>query len=91
MPADSLGSPAQADQDPDLLAAAVLHALLRAAREPLTLEQTAAACQRNPQSQGDLDTIQAALTCLVDDGLAYKRGSTFGPTRAALRAEQLSF
>jgi hypothetical protein len=77
--------------DPDLLAAVVLHVLLAAAPASLTLAQTAIACERDPADGADRAAIERALIGLVADGLASHSGALFAATRAALRAEQLSF
>jgi hypothetical protein len=76
---------------PDLLAAVVLHTLVRAGAQAVPVKQTIAACERDPQSPADRKEVEAALRGLIADGLAYRRGARVGPTRAALRADELSF
>jgi len=76
---------------PDLLAAVVLHTLVRAGPRGITLAQTIAACERDPASQAEREEIETALRGLSADGLAYRRGARVGATRAALRADALSF
>jgi len=78
-------------KDPDPLAAVVLHTLVFEAREGFTLAQIAVACQRDPAEPAELDEIQAATQVLLDDGLAENRKDLYVPTRAAIRASELSF
>jgi hypothetical protein len=80
-----------AGQHPDLLAAVVLHVLVRAGARGVSVEQTVLACERDPQSQQERREIEAALRGLIADGLAYRRGGKVGASRAALRADALSF
>jgi hypothetical protein len=77
-------------RDADRVAAVVLHVLAGAPRV-LTVAQIAVACERDPRRSADRETIERALSGLVEDGLAYRRGACFGATRAALRALELSF
>jgi hypothetical protein len=77
--------------DPDLLAAVVLHTLIRAGPQAVPLPRTIVACERDPSDSTDRVAIEAALQGLIADGLAYRRGARFGATRAALRADALSF
>lgn len=83
--------PRGAPQHPDLLAAVVLHTLVQAGAHGTTTARTIAACERDPDSQADRTEVEAALQSLIADGLAYRRGARVGPTRAALRADALSF
>jgi hypothetical protein len=83
---DSTGPP-----DPDLLAAVVLHTLVSDAREGMTVSRLAKACERDPSDTADRDEIEAALEILLDDGLARCEEEIFMPTRAAIRASELSF
>jgi hypothetical protein len=76
---------------PDLLAAVVLHVLLASSPHPMTLEQVAGACERDPASPFDRAAIDKALRGLIADGLALRRGRSFVATRAALRADALRF
>ncbi len=113
-------------QHPDLLAAVVLHTLVGEARDGMTAAALAAACERDPDAERDMDEILAALEILRRDGLAERepapprepdaeRGadsaqerdatdkldavpkpntspqSLYRPTRAAIRACELSF
>ncbi len=76
---------------PDLLAAVVLHTLLRAGPPGTTTERTLEACERDPNSQPERNEIEAAIDALIADGLAERRGAHVRATRAALRADALSF
>jgi hypothetical protein len=78
-------------QTTDLLAAVVLHTLTRAGAQGTTLTQTIAACERDPGNADERAEIERALESLSADGLAYRRGAWVGATRAALRADALSF
>ena len=79
------------EQHPDLLAAVVLHTLVTKARDGMTVSQVAVACERDPDDPADTDEIEAALEILLDDGLAQCEDDLFQPTRAAVRAQELSF
>jgi hypothetical protein len=83
---DSVDAP-----DPDLLAAVVLHTLVSGSRDGLTVGQVAAACERDPEEPLEAREIETALTILVNDGLAAVENGRHRPTRAALRAAELSF
>ncbi len=78
-------------KDPDPLAAVVLHVLVSEARNGFTVAQVAKACERDPNDPADLDEIEAALEILLNDGLAQGQGDLYRPTRAAVRANELSF
>jgi hypothetical protein len=65
--------------------------LVAAVPEALTVAQIARACARDHRRGADVEEIERALSGLVEDGLAYRRGACFGATRAALRAFELSF
>jgi hypothetical protein len=84
-------------QHPDLLAAVVLHALLSEGREGMSTAQAASACERDPNSSEDIAEIEVALRILLDDGLAERehpgqgQDELYRPTRAAIRADELSF
>ena len=86
-------------QHPDLLAAVVLHTLVSEGREGMTPARMALACERDPGSRADMQEIEAALELLRDDGLAQRERDgesesereLFRPTRAAVRADELSF
>jgi hypothetical protein len=94
----------QPPPDPDLLAAVVLHTLVTEGRDGITAAHVAAACERAPDDRADMEEVEAALELLLDDGLAQretrrtdagKRAGAdedlFHPTRAAVRAAELSF
>jgi hypothetical protein len=78
-------------QDPDPLAAVVLHILVSEARDGFTSAQVAKACERDPNDPSDLDEVEAALEVLLNDGLAQSQDDLYRPTRAAVRASELSF
>lgn len=79
----------------------VLHTLVTAGREGIASVSVAIACERDPGSPADMEEIKAALELLIEDGLAQpdqRSGSEvqsqirlFRPTRAAVRASELSF
>lgn len=77
--------------DPDLLAAVVLHTLVSEGREGLTVAQVAVACERGPNHPGEEREIEVALAILLDDDLATVEKDLYRPTRAAIRAAELSF
>lgn len=81
------GSP----RDPDLLAAVVLHTLVSEGAEGMTIAQVTGVCERDPADPADVDELEAALEVLLDDGLAESRDDLYLPTRAAIRASELSF
>lgn len=83
--------PSNNPQHTDLLAAVVLHTLVTAGPRGLTIAQTIAACERDPASAAERDEMEAALAGLIADGLARREGARVGATRAALRADALSF
>jgi hypothetical protein len=76
---------------PDLLAAVVLHTLVTEGIEGVTVAQLAIACQRDPGDAADTDEVEVALEILLDDGLAHSEDELYRPTRAAIRASELSF
>jgi hypothetical protein len=76
---------------PDLLAAVVLHTLVRAGPRGLNITSAIEECERDPSSDAERAAIERALEGLSADGLAYRRGERVGATRAALRADALSF
>jgi hypothetical protein len=79
-------------QHPDLLAAVVLHTLVtEGRRESIAVSQIAVTCERDPDNPAELHEVEAALEILLDDGLARREGERFRPTRAAVRAGELSF
>ncbi len=72
----------------------MLHTLVQAGPRGATVERTIAACERDPGSGAERAEVEAALRGLIADGLAWRRGERVirvGPTRAALRADALSF
>jgi hypothetical protein len=89
----------------NLLAAVVLHTLVAQGREGITTADVAVACERDPRSDSDMREIEAALELLIEDGLAERevaareevrraderKSRLFHPTRAAVRASELSF
>ena len=89
------GAPRDATLDatphPDLLAAVVLHTLIRAGPPGTSTERTIESCERDPNSQAERNEIEAAINTLIADGLAERRGAHVRATRAALRADALSF
>jgi hypothetical protein len=112
-------------QHADLLAAVVLHTLVSGARDGMTAASVALACERDPNTQRDIDEIVGALEILLEDGLAVSETAPgrkpdatresgaaqpgiarkpdtthepdipplaiYRPTRAAIRAHELSF
>ena len=75
-----------------------LHTLVAEARDDgMTVGEMALACERDPTSPTEVREIEAALHVLLDDGLAEREGKRdgegqrFKPTRAAIRAAELSF
>lgn len=80
----------------DLLAAVVLHTLVSDGRGGMTAAGVARACERNPADPTELREIQAALEILLDDELVRRDPNRDGddlyaPTRAAVRASELTF
>lgn len=73
------------------MAAVVLHVLVGEARDGFTAAQIAKACERDPSDPADLDEVEAALEVLLNDDLAQSRDDRYRPTRAAIRANELSF
>jgi hypothetical protein len=84
---------AAAGQDLDLLAAVVLHTLVAEGHAGMTLQRVAIACERDPSDPAELSEVERALEVLLDDGLAKREGEgeLLRPTRAAVRAQELSF
>jgi hypothetical protein len=89
-PEPSPGIPSE-PPDPDLLAAVVLHTLVQAGSRGLTLPQVARACERDPGRLPDAREVELALRILIEDSLASRAGDRYRPTRAAIRAAELSF
>lgn len=78
-------------QAPDLLAAVVLDILVDAGPAGLTLHQIAHACERDPRKPEEAHEVQIAADILVTDELATREADRYQPTRAAIRAAELSF
>jgi hypothetical protein len=78
-------------QHPDALAAVVLHTLVTDGREGVSVAQIALACKRDPSNPAELRETEAALRILLEDDLAKRDNVLFWPTRAAIRAAELSF
>jgi len=78
-------------QHPDLLTAVVLHTLVSGGTAGLTTAQIARACERDPDNAAEAREIDTALQILVRDDLALCEADTYRPTRAAIRAAELSF
>jgi hypothetical protein len=76
---------------PDLLAAVVLYTLVTRGRDGMTIAQLGEACERDPEDPGESDEIATALQILIGDELAVGENSRFRPTRAAIRASELTF
>jgi hypothetical protein len=57
----------------------------------MTVSRMAIACERDPGDPADRSEIEAALRLLVADELAECEDELFRPTRAAVRANELSF
>jgi hypothetical protein len=75
----------------ELLAAVVLHVLVSKGRAGISAQHVARECERNPANSIEMHEIEAALDILLADGLAQQKNDLFVPTRAAIRAEELSF
>lgn len=73
------------------MAAVVLHILVVAAPATLTLEEIVHADERDSADASDRALIRRALGGLLGDGLACELDGKFAPTRAAIRAAELSF
>jgi hypothetical protein len=87
-------------QDPDLLAAVVLHVLVSEGREGMSFDAVAHECERDPADAAERQEVETALEILVRDELATREDGPapggdeapcFRPTRAAVRAAELSF
>jgi len=59
----------------------------------MTIADVARACERDPDDADDAKEMLGALDVLLEDGLAEVEGKTelVRPTRAAVRANELSF
>lgn len=78
-------------QAPDLLAAVVLDVLVRAGPAGLALREITRACERNPRNPEEAREVEIAANILVADELATREADLYRPTRAAIRAAELSF
>ncbi|HEY5193650.1 MAG TPA: hypothetical protein VIJ39_07245 [Solirubrobacteraceae bacterium] len=78
-------------QHPDLLAAVVLHTLVSRGRDGMGAAAMAVACERDPSDSADIEEIEGALRILLNDDLAKREDDLYRPTRAAIRAAELSF
>lgn len=75
----------------DAVAAVVLHILVAAAPATLTLAEIISADERDAGDARDRELIEVALGGLLGDGLAREQDGKYSPTRAAIRAAELSF
>jgi len=69
----------------------VLHTLVSEGRDGMTVARLAVACERDPNNSAEIDEIEVALRVLLDDELARHEDGLYQPTRAAIRAAELSF
>lgn len=69
----------------------VLQTLVSQGTACLTTVQVARACERDPDNAEEVREIETALAILVRDDLALRAGERYRPTRAAIRAAELSF
>lgn len=79
----------------------VLHTLVSDGSDGMTVADVARACERDPDDPGDAKEVEIALEILLGDGLAERTAGEAGheqsgaelvrPTRAAVRATELSF
>jgi hypothetical protein len=77
-------------QDVDPLAGAVMYTLIEA-QKALAIEQVCRKTERKPKNPEERAEVEAALRVLVADKLARKQDDKWVATRAAVRAEELSF
>ncbi len=75
----------------DPLVAVVLHVLVTEGRHGMDIEQMARAVERDPSKPDERSEAERALAVLVADDLAIHEGEQWTPTRAAVRAAELSF
>lgn len=80
-----------ASQHSDALAAVLLHTLVSEGSNGMTAAELAGACERNPNNAPELSETEVALSVLLEADLATRAGNRFKPTRAAVRAAELSF
>lgn len=69
----------------------VLHTLVTEGLGGLSVAHVAVACERDPTNPPELRETEAALQILLEDDLAERDRGLFKPTRAAIRAAELSF
>jgi hypothetical protein len=78
----------------------VLHALVTEACDGMTIERIARTCERDPSDPAELREIETVIEILLDDGLAHRKDDRsdndvvqrrYAPTRAAVRANELTF
>jgi hypothetical protein len=79
----------------------VLHTLVSDGGDGMTVADIARACERDPENAEEAKEVETALEILLDDGLAERTAGDVGheessaelvrPTRAAVRASELSF
>jgi hypothetical protein len=81
----------QDSQHLDALAAVALHTLVSEGRVGMTAAEVASACERDPTNAPELEETEAALDVLLEAGLAIRNDKRFRPSRAAIRAAELSF
>jgi hypothetical protein len=75
----------------EMLAAVVLHVLVRASPRSVSVEEVALDCERDIDEREERLEVETALRWLVGDELACEREDGFVATRPAVRASQLSF
>jgi hypothetical protein len=80
-----------ATQHIDLLAGVVMYELIEVSPRALTVEQVCRKAERKPKNPEERAEVEAALRVLVADKLARKQDDKWVATRAAVRAEELSF
>ncbi len=69
----------------------VLHTLVNEGRDGMAIADLASACERDSDNPEDIEEIDGALRILLDDDLAQREDHLYRPTRAAIRANDLSF
>jgi hypothetical protein len=80
------------DHKIELLAEVVLHVLVADGRDGMTTENVARECERDADHEADRQEVEAALKVVVDGDLAvHEADGAWRPTRAAVRAAELSF
>jgi hypothetical protein len=75
----------------DSVAAVVLHILVAASPATLTLDEIINADERDTADARDRALIGRVVAGLQRDDLAREQDGRFAPTRAAVRAAELSF